>query len=75
VEEESIDLIVTSSLAKPDGKMCLNVPLDKSKGREGAGFQSVYVDIVSIAKRVGWKYFSTIIWNEGNLSRRSAWGS
>jgi len=62
-------------LAKPDGRMCLNIPLDKSKGREGEGFQSVYADVVAIAKKVGWKYFSTIIWNEGNISRRTAWGS
>jgi len=32
-------------------------------------------NIVNIAKEVGWKYFSTIIWNEGNISRRTAWGS
>ena len=62
-------------LVKPDGRMCLNIPLDKSKGRTGSGFQSVYADIVEIAKKVGWKYFSTIIWNEGNISRRTAWGS
>ncbi len=62
-------------LAKPDGRFCLNIPLDKSKGRKGAGFQSVYADVVRIAKEVGWKYFSTIIWNEGNISRRTAWGS
>ena len=60
---------------KPDGRVCLNIPLDKSKGRESEGFQSVYADIVSIAKRVGLKYFSTIIWNESNISRRTAWGS
>lgn len=108
IEENSIDLIVTSPpynvdihynsfkddipyekyleftekwltkaylLMKPDGRMCLNIPLDKSKGRKEAGFQSVYVDIVNIAKKVGWKYFSTIIWNEQNISRRTAWGS
>jgi len=63
------------SLLKPDGRMCLNIPLDKSKGRSGEGFQSVYVDVVNIAKKVGWKYFSTIIWNEQNISRRTAWGS
>lgn len=63
------------ALMKSDGRMCLNIPLDKSKGRKGAGFQSVYADIVNIAKKVGWKYFSTIIWNEGNISRRTAWGS
>ncbi len=63
------------TLMKPDGRMCLNIPLDKSRGRKEAGFQSVYADVVSIAKKVGWKYFSTIIWNEGNISRRTAWGS
>lgn len=60
---------------KPDGRMCLNIPLDKSKGRTGEGFQSVYADVVIIAKKVGFKYFSTIVWNEGNISRRTAWGS
>ncbi len=62
-------------LMKPDGRMCLNIPMDKSRGRKGAGFQCVYADIVNIAQKVGWKYFSTIIWNEGNISRRTAWGS
>ncbi|MDK2795484.1 MAG: hypothetical protein PWQ58_683 [Archaeoglobaceae archaeon] len=62
-------------LVKPDGRLCLNIPLDKSKGRREEGFQSVYADVVSIAKKVGWKYFSTIVWNESNISRRTAWGS
>jgi len=104
VEENSIDLIVTSppynvdikyksyndkisykeylnftkewiakclKLAKDDGRFCLNIPLDKNKG----GQQSVYADITTIAKQIGWKYHSTIIWNEQNISRRTAWGS
>lgn len=58
-------------LTKEDGRFCLNIPLDKNKG----GNQSVYADVVTIAKRVGWKYHSTIIWNEQNISRRTAWGS
>ena len=58
-------------LAKDDGRFCLNIPLDKNKG----GQQSVCADITSIAKKVGWQYHSTIIWNEGNISRRTAWGS
>lgn len=57
--------------AKDDGRLCLNVPLDKNKG----GQQSVYADIATIAKGLGWKYHSTIIWNEQNISRRTAWGS
>lgn len=35
----------------------------------------MYADITKIAKDVGWKYHSTIIWNEGNISRRTACGS
>jgi site-specific DNA-methyltransferase (adenine-specific) len=56
-------------LAKDDGRFCFNIPLDKNKG----GQQSVYADITKIAKEIGWKYHSTIIWNEGNISRRTAW--
>lgn len=57
--------------AKPEGRFCLNIPLDKNKG----GQQSVYADIMGIAKKVGWKYHSTVVWNEQNISRRTAWGS
>jgi site-specific DNA-methyltransferase (adenine-specific) len=56
---------------KDDGRLCLNLPLDKNKG----GQQSVYADITTIAKEMGWKYHSTIIWNEQSISRRTAWGS
>lgn len=56
---------------KDGGRLCLNVPLDKNKG----GQQSVGADLTTIAKKIGYKYHSTIIWNEGNISRRTAWGS
>jgi len=58
-------------VAKDDCRFCLNLPLDKNKG----GQQSVCADLTAIAKKVGWKYHSTVIWNEGNISRRTAWGS
>ena len=58
-------------LAKDDGRFCLNIPLDKSRG----GKESVCADITTLAKQVGWQYRSTIIWNEQNISRRTAWGS
>ena len=58
-------------LAKKEGRFLLNIPLDKNKG----GQKSVGADITKIAKDIGWKYHSTIIWNEGNISRRTAWGS
>ena len=59
------------TLAKNDGRFCLNIPLDKNKG----GQQAVCADITNIARKIGWQYHSTIIWNEGNISRRTAWGS
>ncbi len=104
IEEQSVDLIVTSPpynvdikynshddtmsyeeylsftrewlakcyrLLKDDGRFCLNIPLDKNKN----GQQSICADITTIAKKVGFKYHSTIIWNEQNISRRTAWGS
>jgi len=57
--------------SKDEGRFCFNIPLDKNKN----GQQSVGADLTTIAKKVGWKYHSTIIWNEGNISRRTAWGS
>jgi site-specific DNA-methyltransferase (adenine-specific) len=56
---------------KNDGRFCLNIPLDKNKG----GQQSVGANLTTIAKKIGFSYHSTIIWNEGNISRRTAWGS
>jgi site-specific DNA-methyltransferase (adenine-specific) len=56
---------------KDDGRFCLNIPLDINKG----GQQSVGADLTRIAQEIGFKYHATIIWNEGNISRRTAWGS
>jgi site-specific DNA-methyltransferase (adenine-specific) len=52
-------------------RFVLNIPLDKNKG----GLKPVGADLTKIAQKVGWQYQSTIIWNEGNISRRTAWGS
>ncbi len=57
--------------AKADGRACVNIPLDKNKG----GHRSLYADVVDRARRAGWRYFSTVVWNEQNISRRTAWGS
>jgi site-specific DNA-methyltransferase (adenine-specific) len=35
------------NFAKPDGKLCLNIPIDKNKG----GQKSVYADITTMAKK------------------------
>jgi len=44
-------------LTKPDGRACIRIALDY--GAENR--QTVYADVVAIAKRVGWKYFTTIL--------------
>lgn len=56
---------------KPDGRLCMNIPLDKNKG----GHKHVGADLTTIATKIGFQYHSTVIWNEGNISRRTAWGS
>lgn len=57
--------------SKPQARLLMNIPLDKNKG----GHHSVGADLTLIAQQVGWKYHATIVWNEGNISRRTAWGS
>lgn len=57
--------------SKTQARFCLNIPLDKNK----VGSQSVGSVLTHIAQEVGWKYKCTIIWNEGNISKRTAWGS
>ncbi len=56
---------------KRTGRLCVNVSLDKNKN----GKQPLSSDVTQAALEVDWKYHATIIWNEGNTSRRTAWGS
>jgi site-specific DNA-methyltransferase (adenine-specific) len=58
-------------VARSGGRACVNIPLDSNKG----GKQAVYADYVDVFRRVGWHYQTTIVWNEQNISRRTAWGS
>jgi site-specific DNA-methyltransferase (adenine-specific) len=53
------------------GRACINIPLDTNKG----GKRAVYADYVEAFRRAGWEYQTTIVWNEQNISRRTAWGS
>ncbi|MBC6436811.1 MAG: site-specific DNA-methyltransferase [Rhodobacteraceae bacterium] len=55
----------------PSGRMCVNVALDKNKN----GKTPLSADITATAMKVGWDYHATIVWNENNISRRTAWGS
>src|SRR5260370_6554163 len=54
-----------------DGRACINIPLDSNKG----GKRAIYADYLRIFQDVGWTYQTSIVWNEQNISRRTAWGS
>ncbi len=56
---------------RPTGRLCVNVSLDKNKN----GKQPLSADVTRWALEAGWLYHATIIWNENNISRRTAWGS
>jgi site-specific DNA-methyltransferase (adenine-specific) len=58
-------------VAAPDGRACINIPLDSNKG----GKRAIYADYMRIFRAVGWSYQTSIVWNEQNISRRTAWGS
>lgn len=58
-------------VSRPGGRACINIPLDSNKG----GKRAVYADYVRIFRDAGWQYQTTIVWNEQNISRRTAWGS
>jgi site-specific DNA-methyltransferase (adenine-specific) len=48
-------------LAKPDwGRLCLNVPLDRDLG----GWEPVSADAVHIARSVGWRFRTWILWDK-----------
>lgn len=57
--------------ARPTGRLCVNVSIDKNKN----GKTPLAADITALAMEAGWNYHATIVWNEGNISRRTAWGS
>lgn len=56
---------------KNDGRFCLNIPFNKNKGEKNC----ISADITNIAKQIGFKYHTTVIWNKANISKRTAWGS
>jgi site-specific DNA-methyltransferase (adenine-specific) len=58
-------------IAADGGRACINIPLDSNKG----GKRAIYADYLRIFQDVGWTYQTSIVWNEQNISRRTAWGS
>jgi site-specific DNA-methyltransferase (adenine-specific) len=59
------------NVSAPGGRACINIPLDSNKG----GKRAIYADYLRIFQEVGWTYQTSIVWNEQNISRRTAWGS
>lgn len=59
------------TISSPQARLCVNIPLDIAKPKR-IGF---YTDILHEYLSVGWNYQTTIVWNEQNVSRRTAWGS
>jgi site-specific DNA-methyltransferase (adenine-specific) len=66
---------------EPGGRVCLNIPLDINlafdpAGKRGISKQPVLADFTELlVRKRGWIYNTTILWLEGNVSRRTAWGS
>lgn len=58
-------------VAKPQGRLCLNVPLDITRG----GRQPMYADWLAVMRAAGWQYDTTIIWNKDNINNPRARGS
>ena len=55
------------------GRLCLNLPFDVNRAKEGV--QSLYADYVRLAKEIGWKYKTTIVWQKTRFNHRTSWGS
>jgi site-specific DNA-methyltransferase (adenine-specific) len=66
---------------EPGGRLCLNIPLDinlsfDEGGKRASSKQPVLADFTELlVRKLGFVYNTTILWLEGNISRRTAWGS
>jgi site-specific DNA-methyltransferase (adenine-specific) len=66
---------------EPGGRLCLNIPIDinlsfDEGGKRGTRKLPVLADFTQLLLREpGFVYNTTILWLEGNISRRTAWGS
>jgi site-specific DNA-methyltransferase (adenine-specific) len=58
----------TLQLLKDNGRICINVPIDTGK----FGKRSLAADLTILAKRAGFKYKGTIIWNKQNSKNKFA---
>jgi len=61
---------------QPRGRLCLNVPLDTSRGSPTPAYYHALQALLDDAPTPdGWNYRGTIVWDEGTVNRRTAWGS
>ena len=81
-----LDWVITWSrqlwrVLEPGGRLCLNIPLDINLSFDDGGKRvtqqtPVLADFTHrLVNDEGWLYNTTILWLEGNISRRTAWGS
>lgn len=68
-------------VVEPGGRICLNIPIDvnlafDATGKKRSSKQPVLSDYTQLlVHELGFTYNTTILWLEGNVSRRTAWGS
>src|SRR5215216_1303861 len=68
-------------ILEPGGRLCLNIPLDINLSFDAGGKRvtqkrPVLADFTHrLVNDEQWVYNTTILWLEGNISRRTAWGS
>ena len=58
-------------VARVGGRLAINVPLDTTRG----GYRPTYAQTVFLADLAGWRYRSSIVWAEQNVSKSVARGS
>lgn len=68
----------------PGARVAINIPIDTNGERTGRGKGSrklttdkrfMLADYHRVFAKLGYIYNTTILWDEGNISRRTAWGS
>lgn len=68
----------------PGARVIINIPIDTNGERTGRGKGSrrltrskrfMLADYHQVLASLGYIYNTTILWDEGNISRRTAWGS
>ncbi|MCM8808397.1 MAG: site-specific DNA-methyltransferase [Candidatus Omnitrophica bacterium] len=56
---------------KDDGRFVINIPSITAEGE----YKPLFVDVINIAHKIGFKIRNDIIWFKHQVSKRTAWGS